>query len=145
MSGINPTPAAGRAQQQGDAVTPELTGPGTSRLRAWWNAAAGAIGVVTGLAPHVLHHIGLLAGTAIIAGTGGTVIFGILGLAASVPLLLRLRRRFDSWWAPAIGLAVFAVMFAISAFVIGPAISGSGGTPSQPAPSVSHSGHHGQG
>jgi hypothetical protein len=28
------------------------------------------IGAVVGLAPHVLHHIGLLAGTALIAGAG---------------------------------------------------------------------------
>src|SRR6266511_6090706 len=74
-------------------------------LRAWWNAAVAAIGTVVGLAPHVLHHIGLLAGTALIAGGGGTALFGVLGLAASVPFLLRLRRRFHSWWAPAIGLA----------------------------------------
>jgi len=46
----------------------------------------------------VLHHIGLLAGTALIAGAGGTALFGILGLAMSVPLLLRLRRRFAFWW-----------------------------------------------
>jgi hypothetical protein len=59
-------------------------------------------------APHVLHHIGLLAGTVLIAGAGGTVLFGILGLALSVPMLLRLRRHYASWWVPAIGLAVFA-------------------------------------
>lgn len=68
----------------------------------------------------MLRHIGLLAGTALIAGAGGTALFGILGLALSVPMLLRLRRRYASWWAPAIGLAVFAVMFSLSAFVIGP-------------------------
>jgi len=39
---------------------------------------------------------------------------------------------------------VFAVMFSLSAFVIGPAIN-SGGGPSgggQPSPSTGHSGHH---
>jgi hypothetical protein len=41
-----------------------------------------------------------------------------------VPFLLRLRRRFGTWWASAIGLVAFAVMFSVSAFVIGPAISG---------------------
>ncbi len=115
-------------------------------LRAWWNAAVAAIGTVVGLAPHVLHHIGLLAGTALIAGGGGTALFGVLGLAASVPFLLRLRRRFHSWWAPAIGLAAFAVMFALSAFLIGPAINGSSGGSPAPAPSSStvdeHSQHH---
>jgi hypothetical protein len=69
---------------------------------------------------------GLLAGTALISGAGGTTLFGILGLIASVPFLLRLRRRFGTWWAPLIGLTVFAVMFSVSAFVIGPAISGGG-------------------
>ncbi len=103
-----------------------------------------AIGTVGGLAPHVLHHIGLLAGTALVAGTGGTI---VLGLTASIPLLLRLRRRFGSWWAPVIGLAVFAVMFSLSAFVIGPAISdgsdGGGQSPAdQPTPSPAHNEHH---
>ncbi len=116
------------------------------RLRAWWSALVGAIGAVVGLAPHVLHHIGLLAGTALVAGTGGTTLFALLGLVASVPFLLRLRRRFGTWWAPAIGLAVFAVMFAVSALLIGPAINGGAdGTPGggQPSPSIDHSGHHG--
>lgn len=122
------------------------------RLRTWWNAAVGLIGTVVGLAPHVLHHIGLLAGTALVAGAGGTVLFGTLGLVASVPLLLRLRRRFGTWWAPVIGLAVFAVMFSLSAFVIGPAITGSGDGDlpggdlpggGQPGPSPDHTVHHG--
>jgi membrane associated rhomboid family serine protease len=114
------------------------------RLRAFWSALVGAIGAIVGLAPHVLHHVGLLAGTALIAGAGGTAVFGVLGLVASVPFLLRLRRRFGSWWAPAIGLVVFAVMFSVSAFVIGPAITGDGEQPGpgQPSPSVDHSGHH---
>jgi hypothetical protein len=119
------------------------------RLRTWWNALVGAIGVVVGLAPHVLHHVGFLVGTALVTGAGGTALFGVLGLAASIPLLLRLRRRFGSWWAPAIGLAVFTVMFLASAFVIGPAISGgqAGNAPDggQPAPTVSHDTHHGGG
>jgi len=122
-------------------------GPGrvAQRLRALWNATLGALGTIVGLAPHVLHHIGLLAGTALVAGADGTVLFALVGLAASIPLLLKLRRRFHSWWAPVIGLAVFAVMFALSAFIIGPAISGSGtDTPSgdQPSPPADHSDHH---
>ena len=132
--------------QDGAPSGPDTASAAPGRLRAWWNAAAGALGVGAGLAPHVLHHIGLLAGTALIAGAGGTALFGILGLAMSVPLLLRLRRRFAFWWAPAIGLAVFAVTFSLSAFVIGPAINGgAGGQPGggQPTPSVNHSSHHG--
>lgn len=94
-----------------------------------------------GLAPHVLHHVGLLAGTALVAGSGGTALFAVLGLVASVPLLLRLRRRFGTWKAPAVGLAVFAGMFALSAFVIGPAINGEFGAASPSAPAVDHHSH----
>ena len=132
--------------QKGAGSAPGHPGTPTGRARTWWNALTGAVGAVSGLAPHVLHHIGLLAGSALIAGAGGTALFGILGLALSVPMLLRLRRRFASWWAPAIGLAVFAVMFSISAFIIGPAInSGTGAPPGggAPVPSVDHSSHHG--
>ncbi|GGG62143.1 hypothetical protein GCM10011374_26590 [Kocuria dechangensis] len=110
------------------------------RLRALWNSAMGGMGAVLGLLPHVLHHVGVLAGMALIAGSGGTLVFGVLGLAASVPLLLRLRRRFGTWWAPAVGLLVFAALYSLSAFVIGPLISGSAtvdvpGGEESPAPS----------
>lgn len=109
-----------------------------------WHAVVGAIGTVVGLAPHVLHHIGLLAGAGLVAGAAGTVAFGLLGFVVSIPFLLRLRRRFHTWWAPAIGLAVFALMFGLSAFVVGPLISGPG-EPAEnppPAPSAAHSEHH---
>ena len=99
---------------------------------------SGLLGGVLGLAPHVLHHVGLLAGTALVAGSGGTALFGVLGLLASVPMLRRLHRRFGTWWAPAIGLVVFAVMFTVSAFVVGPAISGESGSP---ASVVQHDDH----
>jgi hypothetical protein len=100
----------------------------------------GSLGTVSGLAPHVLHHVGLLAGVALVTGLGGTIVFGLVGLAASVPFLLRLHRRFGTWRAPAIALVVFAAMFAVSAFVIGPLISGSSSPPS-PTP-TGHQGHH---
>ena len=113
------------------------------RLHALWHSVLGAVGLVVGLVPHVLHHIGLLAGTALVAGSGGTALFGALGLVASVPMLIRLYWRFRNWAAPALGLLVFAAMFALSTFVIGPAISGTGGDeiPS-PVPSVEHSENH---
>ena len=113
------------------------------RLRAVWNAIVGAIGLVVGLVPHILHHVTLLAGTALVAGSGGTALFGVLGLLASIPLLLRLRRRFGTWRAPAIGLLIFAAMFSLSTFVIGPAISGAsgaGGAVPGPVPSLDE--HH---
>ena len=111
------------------------------RLRSLWNAVAGGIGLVMGLLPHVLHHVGLLAGTALVAGSGGTALFGVLGLLASIPLFLRLYRRFGTWRAPAIGLLIFAVMFSLSAFVIGPKISGESVAKPSPVPGVTHDMH----
>jgi hypothetical protein len=49
--------------------------------------------VVSGVAPHVLHHVGPLAGAALLAGFGGKAIFFALGLLLSVPMLRRLYRR----------------------------------------------------
>ena len=114
------------------------------RLNSLWNALVAGIGLVMGIVPHVLHHVGLLAGTALVAGSGGTALFGVLGLLASIPLLLRLRRRFNTWRAPAIGVLIFAAMFSVSTFVIGPAISGSGDANPAPAPvpSVNHPALH---
>jgi hypothetical protein len=116
-------------------------------LAAAWNAVTAVIATVMGLAPHVLHHIGLFAGAAFVVGVGGNLLFGAVGLLLSIPLLRRLHRRFGTWKAPAIAVGVFAVMFSISAFVIGPAISSPdpadapqpAGTPSSPA---EHSAHH---
>lgn len=110
-----------------------------ARRRTAGQVVSGLVGGVVGLAPHVLHHVGLLAGTALVAGSGGTALFAAVGLAATIPLLLRLHRRFGSWAAPAIALVVFAVMFALSAFVLGPAISDS---PAPTAPVVDHGSHH---
>jgi hypothetical protein len=103
---------------------------------------AGVIGAVAGLAPHVLHHIGPLAGTALIAGAGGTAVFGCpawsrrcrcsCGGAGSAP------------GGPGDRPGRVAVMFSSSAFVIGPAIN-SGGGPSgggHPNPPVDHSGQY---
>ena len=73
----------------------------------------------------------LLAGAVLVTGVGGNLLFGALGLLISVPLLRRLYRRFQTWKAPAVAVAVFAVMFSLSAFVIGPAISD---TDPEPAP-----------
>ena len=54
-----------------------------------------------GLVPHVLHHVGIIAGAALVTGVGGNLLFGVLGLVMSVPLLRRLYRRFHTWKAPA--------------------------------------------
>lgn len=103
-----------------------------------WSALVAVWGGFVGLLPHVLHHVGPLAGAALLAGTGGTVLFAAIGFVAAIPFLLRLRRRFRSWRAPALALAVFAVMFSLSSFVIGPAISGE----EAEVPAEEHEQHH---
>ena len=118
-----------------------------------WRTVSAAFGALMGLVPHVLHHVGIIAGAALVGGAGGNLLFGVLGLVLSVPLLRRLYRRFHTWKAPAIALAVFALMYALSALVIGPAISGDTPTPSpattgssttSPSPSsTDHGAHHG--
>ena len=111
-----------------------------------WSTLSAVAGTLMGLVPHVLHHVGLLAGAALVSGTAGNLVFGAVGLVFSIPLLRRLHHRFKTWRAPAIALAVFAVMFTLSAFVIGPAIA-SGSPADPPAPSqqlpTDHTGHHG--
>ena len=108
-------------------------------------AVGGVVAAVLGAAPHVLHHAGPLAGAALFAGVGGTLLFGALGLIAAVPTLLALRRRTGSWRAPAGALALFATVFAISSFVVAPALSGGeeSSTPAKPAatPQSAPSGH----
>jgi hypothetical protein len=92
------------------------------RVRAW-NVIVAAWAAVTGIAPHVLHHVGPLAGTALVAGAGGQLLFGAVGLIATIPMLRKLYRRFGTWVAPTIALALFGTMFSFSTFVLGPAIS----------------------
>lgn len=96
-----------------------------------WDGALAAWGGFIGLLPHVLHHVGPLAGAALLAGATGRMLFAAIGFVAAIPFLRRLHRRFKTWRAPAIALAIFAAMFALSSFVIGPAISGDD-KPAQP-------------
>lgn len=95
-----------------------------SRMARLWSVVLGLWGAVIGVAPHVLHHVGPLAGAALLAGTGGTLLFAGIALLVSIPFLLRIYRRFRTWVAPAIALLVMAAMFTLSTMVIGPAISG---------------------
>lgn len=94
------------------------------RLRVALSSAGAA---VLGVAPHVLHHAGPLAGAAIFAGVGGSLLFGALGLLAAVPLLMRMRRRSGGWRRPLALLGVFAAVFSVSTFVIGPALTSADG------------------
>lgn len=129
-------------------TAPNRTGGSGRRLAGARDAIGALFGAVLGLAPHVLHHIGLIAGAALVTGAGGNALFFMVGLLFSIPMLRRLYRRFQSWVAPAIAVAAFAVMFSLSAFVIGPAIAAAGdpgGGPSSPSqvPTDSHAAHHG--
>ncbi len=109
-----------------------------------WSGVLAVWGGLIGLLPHVLHHVGPLAGAAALAGAAGTALFAAIGFVATIPFLLRLRRRFATWRAPAIALAVFAATFSLSSFVIGPAISGGdeSGGPSIEQQGGGHEGHH---
>jgi len=114
--------------------------------RLWGRVRAGLLATwagVTGAAPHVLHHVGPLAGTAVVAGAGGRIVFGAAGFVATIPMLRRLRRRTGSWRAPALALAAFTAIFTFSTLVIGPAVSGAATDASSPAlvEDVDHHGH----
>lgn len=131
-------------------VAPEQKASKTLRQRVG-TVISSAVAAVLGILPHVLHHVGPLAGAALLAGTGGTLLFGAIGFVAAIPFLLRVHRRCGNWRVPAALLALFAVVFSISTFVIGPAISGessdaSRSTTNQGAPSApatgGHNGHH---
>ena len=130
--------------------SPGSAGPGRrARVGGIWAATRATFGALLGLAPHVLHHIGFLAGAAIPTGVLGNTVLYAVGILLSIPMLNRLRKRFGSWKAPVLGVAAFTAMFALSAFVIGPAISqglsgpvsgSSSEGPGQPADE--HTGHH---
>jgi len=138
------------AEEGGSGRTALEPSPPRGRLAAVRDTVGAVFGAILGLVPHVLHHVGLVAGAALVTGAAGNTLFFLVGLVFSIPLLLRLYRRFSSWWAPAIAVAVFAGLFTLSATVIGPAITdrtGSGDepppadTPSQ-TPSPGHERHH---
>jgi hypothetical protein len=140
-------PAAGAGLGVADQV---VTAPPVTDRRGVvatvWSGLTAVVGAVMGLLPHVLHHVSFFAGAALVTGVGGNLAFGALGLLFSVPLLRRLHRRFRTWKAPAAALVVFAAMFSLSAFVIGPAISGDD-TPPAPTPDETvspdeHKQHH---
>ena len=111
-----------------------------------WGGIVAAWAVITGIAPHVLHHAGPLAGAALLAGVGGKAIFFALGLLLSMPMLRRLYRRFGTFAAPTIAVAVFAALFSFSSLVIAPRLTGPEKTPAptieQPNRPAGHESHH---
>lgn len=120
------------------AAAPSVAARVRTALLALWAAIAGA-------APHVLHHVGPLAGTALMAGSGGRVLFGLAGFVATIPVLRRLRRRTGSWRAPGVTLTAFATVYAVSTLFLGPAIgsatSPEAGTTAAEQVEVDHHGH----
>lgn len=138
--------AAAVSTDTGTADTEPSALPGDHRggFTTLWSGLTAVVGAGMGLMPHVLHHVSFFAGAALVTGVGGNLAFGALGLLFSIPLLRRLHRRFRTWKAPAAALAVFSVMFSLSAFVIGPAISGDDPAPA-PGQRISpdeHAEHH---
>ncbi len=95
-------------------------------VRSAWATIRAGLGAALGVLPHLMHHVGLLAGAALLTGAlGNGILYGI-GLLMSIPLLRRLRSKFRTVWAPVIGVAVFTGLFSLSAFVIGPALGTNG-------------------
>lgn len=113
----------------------------TPRLGVIRNGLSVAWGAVSGVAPHVLHHVGPLAGAALLAGAAGRILFFLLGLLAATPMLVRLYRRFRSWAAPVIAISLFALTYTVSSTYIGPLFTGSESTTNPPAPSVTTTTH----
>lgn len=124
--------------------TAVATRPGRRLGARLWGGVVAAWAVVTGVAPHVLHHVGPLAGAALLAGFGGQAIFFTIGLLLSVPMLRRLYRRFGTLVAPALAVAAFAAVFAFSSLVIAPRLTSPEKTPATPGieQPAGHAGHH---
>jgi hypothetical protein len=88
-----PTPHTRAAAEPAPvAVVPAAS---AGRIRTLWNWVVAGIAVVVGLLPHVLHHIGFLAGTAVVAGAGGagSLLLGLAWLLALGVLAAWLFRR----------------------------------------------------
>ena len=142
-------PAPGAADEPFGSEALATAEPDVERpriLATVWNAQTALVGGIMGLLPHLLHHVGLLGGAVLVTGATGNVLFAVVGLAFSLPLLRRLYRRFASWKAPALALGAFALMFSLSALVIGPAISNDDPdqdrAPVQTPDPADHEGHH---
>lgn len=126
------------------AADPAVGAPARRGFHARLLAGVLAAWAVVAGAAHVLHHVGPLAGAALLAGAGGTVVFFVLGLLLSLPLLRRIHRRFGSWVAPALAVAAFAAVFTVSSVAIAPRLTDES-TPATPTERPSHADHHGGG
>lgn len=112
--------------------------PSESKLATVRRAVASAAAGVLGAAPHVLHHVGPIAGAALLAGTAGKLLFLVIGFALMLPMVMKMRRHSGSWRAPLIALALFSAVFAFSTFVVGPLVAGDDDTPTAEEHEVHH-------
>ena len=134
--------------QSGQATPAPPTATSRNPVRTIWAGLRAAVGALLGLVPHVMHHIGLLAGAAILTGAFGNAVLYVVGLALSIPMLNRIHKRYRTWKAPVVAVAVFTGLFALSAFVIGPALNPGGVQPppqtslQQSANPSDHAAHH---
>lgn len=108
------------------AIRPAPSGGRRPPSKRLLGGIAAVTAAVLGAAPHVLHQGGPFAGAALLSGTTGSVVFGVVGFVAAIPLLLRVRRRTGGWRVPGALLALFVVVFSISTFVVAPALSDGG-------------------
>jgi hypothetical protein len=82
------------------SVVAEVAQPLRRLTAQLWSGVLAGSGAFIGLVPHVLHHVRPLEGVALLAGTGGTLLFAGIGFVAAIPfLLLLLYRRFGTWRA----------------------------------------------
>ena len=118
-------------------MTDDRSSKGDGLVARAYGALAGLMGGIAGVTPHVLHHVGPIVGAAVLTGSEGSILFGLVGLGLTLPMLLRLKRSFGTWIAPAVALALFLGMFTVSTLWVGPAIRASGG-PNEATPADPH-------
>ena len=68
-----------------DSVTAAT--PWRARAAGAWAATRATFGALLGLAPHVLHHVGFLAGAALLTGVVGNTVLYAAGMLLSIPML----------------------------------------------------------
>ena len=111
--------------------------------RGRWSVLAAAWGALDAILPHALHHLVPAVGGALLAGATGAVLFGVIGLVLMIPFLLRRRRHFGTWLAPAAAIGLFGAVFLTSTVLIGPVIRGATSNPgAAQTHDPSHSGEH---
>lgn len=106
------------------------------------SALGGIWAGIMGVLPHVLHHVGPLAGAALLVGATGKILFATLTFLLTIPLLVRVHRRCSTWRIPAAMLGVFIAVWSISTFVIGPWVNEKLKDPPPASSQPAHEEHH---